>query len=181
MNLLSFTWRTDWQLAAAPLFFAYGAATNAFDGNTCAALCLLLAGIAVSLAALLGKALHRQRLIVGKLVAWITSVAHNGDLGHLPHDTEAEARAYIAKAMADPVAEQPLGPSRYAQVLAQARPPQGSTLAQVAQVCGVALCVMAAGYVTDNAAALGDGLAALAFVAVSAVASYLQTLNTWRA
>ncbi len=102
MNLLRFAWKTAPVLVAVPLFFTYAVVANALQGQLCAALVLFFAGVALCLAALLGVALHRARLMQGAVDRLLLRILHNGDLGHLPHLSERQGREWLLQLRNDP-------------------------------------------------------------------------------
>jgi hypothetical protein len=104
MNLLTFARRTSpVAFYAIPFVFLWGTASALIDESLGGAVAVLGWGVALFLAYLLGTALHRQKLIVSNLRWWITAVAHNGELGHLPHQSEREAAQWADDIINNPI------------------------------------------------------------------------------
>ena len=104
MNLLTFARRTSpVAFYGIPFVFLWGTASALIEESFGGAVAVLGWGVALFLAYLLGTALHRQKLIVSNLRWWITAVAHNGDLGHLPHQSEREAAQWADDIINNPI------------------------------------------------------------------------------
>jgi hypothetical protein len=104
MNLLTFARRTSpVAFYGIPFVFLWGTASALIDESLGGAVAVLGWGVALFLGYLLGTALHRQRLIVMRLSGWILGVAHNGDLGHLPHQSEREAARWVDEQINNPI------------------------------------------------------------------------------
>ena len=105
MNLLTFARKTaPLPFYFIPALFTYGTASQALDGEPVAAVAVAFGGLSLFLAFLLGTALHRQGLIVGKLARYIDwSFGNNERHGH-PTPTRAVGAAYVQHAIENPTA-----------------------------------------------------------------------------
>jgi hypothetical protein len=103
MKFFPFLLKTAPQLLFAHAVLMAALVAAVVYGNAVVVVLVYSIWAAALVATVHGTMKHRQRLIEERLCWWITAVAHNGELGHLPHLNEAQARKWIEDVKKDPL------------------------------------------------------------------------------
>jgi hypothetical protein len=104
MSLITFIWKTDkWLFVPNGMLF-FGIFWCLQQGEPTSAVIAGIFFFVVLIGTLVGKSIHRQRLVVEGLKKWISTVSHNGELGHKPYHTQKQALQYVNDVLKDPTA-----------------------------------------------------------------------------